>query len=602
MPFSWCRQGAGSEEPGRVFAGFFWVAVILALGGCGGAETSGSDRKHRVEPVHATGQPLVAGPVQDGAVLNAAELSAAELNAQAADHEERPASDDSDARQWVSKRDYMSGEVARKATASRIPVYRFFNGATGAHFFTTNATERDNVQATMSPPFLYEGTAFSVASAFSPGLSAVHRFHNTRTGVHFYTISEAERANVQASMPQFSYEGVAYYASQVFGQGFLPFYRFFVPSRGTHFYTANQAERDQIIANLSGTYQYEGVGYYVLDSNWLAEKLPHSGVSNQQCYQAGTYTLISCQAPESQDLNADQDGHRLHVNPMSFSAVGGRSLTSCVKDNVTGLVWEGKPDDSGLRDKDLTYTNLLSEATSDATGYVNYVNSIGLCGYNTWRLPSRLELMSIGSHGRIAPAVDPLWFPNTADREYWTADGLSSNSDSAWHVNATFGYSQPASRANALAVRLVTGTAYGGVRYTFSSVAYGADAANNVVNDALTGLQWRRCEQGRTWTGNSCTGTVSLFSQEQALVHARDQSGWRLPSSKELASLPDLTDSSGARINALAFPFASSVRVWSSTPCDGGNVAWMSDLNDGTVFCEFRSAFNGTVRLVRKNT
>ena len=29
--------------------------------------------------------------------------------------------------------------------------------------------------------------------------------------------------------------------------------------------------------------------------------------------------------------------------------------------------------------------------------------------------------------------------------------------------------------------------------------AYGSDGANNVVNDAWTGLQWRRCEQGQAW-------------------------------------------------------------------------------------------------------
>ena len=163
--------------------------------------------------------------------------------------------------------------MARKALATRIPVYRFYNSSTGAHFFTTSTTERDSIVATLSPPFSLEGAAFSVASAFSPGLSPVHRFFNTQTGVHFYTISESERASVAATLPQFIYEGIAYHASQVNGQGLTPIYRFYVPSKGFHFYTASSTERDNIIATLSSVYSYEGPAYYVPSSSWNADTM-----------------------------------------------------------------------------------------------------------------------------------------------------------------------------------------------------------------------------------------------------------------------------------------------------------------------------------------
>ena len=39
---------------------------------------------------------------------------------------------------------YLSGEIARKAAAVRIPAYRFYNSRTGSHFFTTSETERAN--------------------------------------------------------------------------------------------------------------------------------------------------------------------------------------------------------------------------------------------------------------------------------------------------------------------------------------------------------------------------------------------------------------------------------------------------------------------------
>jgi Repeat of unknown function (DUF5648) len=159
----------------------------------------------------------------------------------------------------------LSG-FASKAVAVRVPVYRFYNTRTGAHFYTTSETERDNVRATLA--FMtYEGAAFFASGTDSPGLSPVHRFYNTQTGVHFYTISEAERAHVAATLPQFTYEGVAYHASAASGTGFTPLYRFFLRSRGFHFYTNNVGERDRIIATIP-QYTYEGIGYYVPNEDW----------------------------------------------------------------------------------------------------------------------------------------------------------------------------------------------------------------------------------------------------------------------------------------------------------------------------------------------
>ena len=43
--------------------------------------------------------------------------------------------------------------------------------------------------------------------------------------------------------------------------GGTPLYRFYQPAKGVHFYTISAAERDYIIAN-SPSYRYEGIGYY----------------------------------------------------------------------------------------------------------------------------------------------------------------------------------------------------------------------------------------------------------------------------------------------------------------------------------------------------
>ncbi|WP_157559281.1 DUF1566 domain-containing protein [Hydrogenophaga crassostreae] len=578
-------------------AGKPWVLLsVMALAACGGGSAS---------DVLGTQASLAAGAgspettrradptaFQRSAALSSADLASAEQQAQAAEAS-ATSLDELQAGEIAAKSAYQSGAVARKALAMRIPVYRFSNSSTGAHFFTTSVSERDNVANTLSPPYSLEGEAFSVASAFSPGLSPVHRFFNTQTGVHFYTISETERANVVANFPQFNHEGVAYYASQVAGAGLTPFFRFYVPSKGFHFYTAKESEKDSIIANLAATYTYEGIGYYVLDSDWRGEKLPHTGVTSDQCYKAGSDVLVACSMPETGDLNEQQDGHRAGINAMSYSAVGGRALTSCVQDNITGLIWEGK-EANGPRVGSGTYTHLNNGLATDTSGYVAAVNATNLCGFNDWRLPTRQELLNLN-----APAVNTTWFPNTAASYYWAAELASTDSTRAWFVNFQSAFSYHDARTNTFSVRLVRGSSASGPRYSYSTVAYGSDGANNVVNDAWTGLQWRRCEQGQVWSGSACSGTVSTFTHELAIAHAQGQGGWRMPNIKELSSAMDLNVSSGANVDSTAFPGVVGNGTWASSPLVG-NASHASGVSffSGVVAYDARS-LGHAVRLVR---
>lgn len=99
---------------------------------------------------------------------------------------------------------------------------------------------------------------------------------------------------------------------------------------------------------------------------------------------------------------------------------------ACTRDNVTGLIWEVKTDDSGLRDKDWAYlwrsAGIIGDAYCGGTlsrcnidNLVTAVNGANLCGYNTgWRLPFRRELLSIVHHGVWNPSIDTSYFPNTA--------------------------------------------------------------------------------------------------------------------------------------------------------------------------------------------
>ncbi|RRD39162.1 DUF1566 domain-containing protein [Comamonadaceae bacterium OH3737_COT-264] len=86
------------------------------------------------------------------------------------------------------------------------------------------------------------------------------------------------------------------------------------------------------------------------------------------------------------------------------------------------------------------------------------------------------------------------------------------------------------------------------------------------VTDRQTGLVWARCSAGQSWDGSACAGHANRYTHEQALEYAASQSGWRLPSVKELFSLVD-KGCVNPTIDATVFPnTVTSTDYWSATP------------------------------------
>ena len=138
----------------------------------------------------------------------------------------------------------------------------------------------------------------------------------------------------------------------------------------------------------------------------------------------------------------------------------------CVRDNITGLVWEVKTwaadsADKGLRDGDWRYswydsnplTNGGMAGTADAgegdgrdicfdparcdtEKYVADVNALAipLCGQRDWRLPTLREFLTLVHFGRFNPALDPAYFPNAKASWYWTGTTLASDDTMAWYL------------------------------------------------------------------------------------------------------------------------------------------------------------------------
>jgi hypothetical protein len=139
---------------------------------------------------------------------------------------------------------------------------------------------------------------------------------------------------------------------------------------------------------------------------------------------------------------------------------------ACTRDNKTGLTWEVKTSDGGLRDMSKTYTNYFLNATgygsqTNSDVFVKKVNQQTLCGAANWRLPTIDELMTLVtvkcSDGKYEtdgfctnldatsqPTINSTYFPNTWMGGYWSSTSSSSYVDNstAWNVYFDYGESE----------------------------------------------------------------------------------------------------------------------------------------------------------------
>ncbi|MDQ7048896.1 MAG: DUF1566 domain-containing protein [Enterobacterales bacterium] len=153
--------------------------------------------------------------------------------------------------------------------------------------------------------------------------------------------------------------------------------------------------------------------------------------------------------------NDNADGHagfsftKLDANgdPLPASA----NAWSCIKDNVTGYIWESKTAVAGLQDTANTYSwyntnaatnggnsgtqnaGTCSGSNCDTESYVTAINALnsgaGICGANNWRLPTKEELRSIVDYSYAgAVKIDVAYFAATANNWYWSSSPYAVDS------------------------------------------------------------------------------------------------------------------------------------------------------------------------------
>ncbi|MFZ5549526.1 MAG: DUF1566 domain-containing protein [Pseudomonadota bacterium] len=300
----------------------------------------------------------------------------------------------------------------------------------------------------------------------------------------------------------------------------------------------------------------------------------------------------------------NRDGHAgfsfEKIGPSGEPLPASAPIWSCVRDLVTGAMWEVKTSDGGPRDASQLFTNQGNGQPNDASGYVAAVNAAQLCGASDWRLPTRREAESLldFSVPEGGPLIDTGWFPHSAGALHWTSTSAEVNGGSAayrWVVNFYAGGAiWYGGQFGEFAVRLVRdGTKLPARRW----VAEGAE-----VKDKSTGLVWRRCAEGQAWTGSTCSGTPATFlTVGDAVERAKAQAaatgqGWRAPNVKELSSLVD-TRTRFPAIDRTVFPGFQTESYHTATHWTENRVySWRISFAEGVMARDF---WGGKLLLVR---
>ncbi len=270
-----------------------------------------------------------------------------------------------------------------------------------------------------------------------------------------------------------------------------------------------------------------------------------------------------------------------------------------VTDPTTGLIWMRCS--MGQTWDGTTCTGTASTHTFDQANALT--GTVTFAAHSDWRLPNIRELTTLADRSRSNPAIDINAFPNTPAQKFWSASASVEWLIDAWGVDfidgATSNYYYW--KTLDMRVRLVrSGQLHSALLNPARPDPDYVDNGNGTVTHTPTGLMWKRCAEGQTWTDSTCTGNASSYSWAEATSLTQTialQGGWRLPTVTELETLVDYTkfDPSGT-LNSTLFPKTPASYFWSAAAY-AANV-WRVDFGHGYTYVD-RENYGYQIRLVR---
>ena len=295
-----------------------------------------------------------------------------------------------------------------------------------------------------------------------------------------------------------------------------------------------------------------------------------------KCYQNTGSGTVACPAEKDDDFYG-QDWYYASLGkcaPHSFT-IRTISGDNVVYDNNTGLQWQ--------------WQQSTPEGNFDWYAADEYCKQ-PYAGYDDWRLPTPMEVFSIGDGSRYQPAVDRTYFPSTNNhdsnnsRYWWTSKKSKAEPTKAYYVQyyvSTESHVKEMTESERLTAICVRGDGM-----PASSLSTSTLNGNVVVTDSTNGLMWQKTVSGDT------------FFWQDALGHCKNltyagYSDWRLPNKNELQTLLN-HDKTGAPYSD--FPDISTTKAyWTSTTwASSPNIAWVVDFGKARVFTMLKTNENYT--------
>ncbi len=233
-----------------------------------------------------------------------------------------------------------------------------------------------------------------------------------------------------------------------------------------------------------------------------------------------------------------------------------------IRDDVTCLLWQS------LAPTTTAYTWANAQAFCTQTKYFGGVG---------WRLPTRIELISIVDYSRKSPSIVVSVFPSTQlSPPYWVWSPFGALPNNSYTISFNEGAVSYAEQSTMFLARCVRGNGESGELPVAAPPDHYRVGLDQVV-DNYTGLTWQRAD--------SRSLSPSELPRQEADGYCRTLSAgghtWRLPSVKELATLVDESRLGLAMpaVDPQAFPATVARAYWSST--NFGQTAWTVDFADG---------------------